>query len=330
MATDAGATITAPASTELKRVPLGEIRPSQVALRGVNKQNAAYQEIVDSVRQRGVLIPVLLRQLEDPETGKSFYGLVDGLQRFTASQDAGIPDIPAQIVSNMSDADVLENQLVTNAIRVETKPGEFTKQLVRIFQANPLLTLDEMSKKLNRSPGWIQDRLGLAKLDDKMLALVDEGKIPLSNAYVLAKMPDEERPNFLQQAMTMTPAEFAPTANNRVKELREAARQGRKPAESTFVAVSHFQKMPVIQQERAGHEVARALIPTLGPNPDAVQVWDLALDWVLHQDPQSVAAAKAKYEAKQKELADAREKRKAEREAAKSAEATATTAAVTA
>jgi len=327
-----GDDVLAPASAVPMVVEIAKIRPSKVALRGVNKQDPQYQELVDSIRKRGVLLPVLLRKLTDRETGETFYGLVDGLQRFTASQDCGRTEINANVVESMSDAEVLENQLVTNAIRVETKPGEFTKQLVRIFQADPLLTLADMSDKLNRSPGWIQDRLGLAKLNDKVLKLIDDEKIPLSNAYALAKMSDEDMNSdeWIQNAMSMTPAEFAPSATTRAKEVKDAKRQGRKPGESSFTAVVHFQKMPDVQTEIAGRDVAKVLIPTLGPNPDPVEVWALALSWVLHQDPASIQAAKEKYEAKQLALKAEREKRAKERQEAKDKASTEAAVAATA
>lgn len=331
MSGETGVDLLPPASATPMVVEIAKIRPSKVALRGVNKQNPAYQELVDSIRKRGVLLPILLRELRDPETGETIYGLVDGLQRYTASQDCGRPTINANVISDMSDAEVLENQIVTNAIRVETKPGEFTKQLVRIFQANPLLTLADMAAKLNRSPGWIQDRLGLANLPDDVLKLVDEDKIPLSNAYALAKLPEDEISNFIQNAMTMSPAEFAPTAGNRAKEIREAKRQGRKPGETTFTPVKHFQKMPDVETEIAGRDAGRVLITeVLGVEPTQahLDIWALALSWVLRQDPKSVEAAKQKFEAKQAALKAEREKRKAEREAAKEKAATETAASI--
>lgn len=321
--------IKVPEGAEPRRIRVADIRPSSVALRGVNQQDPQFIELVDSVRTRGVLLSVLVRELKDSDTGDTYYGLIDGLQRYTASQIAGLEYINANVVTNMSDAQVLETQIVTNAIRVETRPVDFSNQLVRIFNGDPTMSLADMAAKLNRSISWVSDRLGLAKLTGDIAELVNNGRIPLANAYVLAKMPEEHRETFVQQAMSMSATEFAPTANARIKELKAAKREGRDPNADTFVAVVHFQKMPDVQAEAAQLKAFEAYEDELA-NAKPAQVWALALQWVLHQDPKSIEAARAKHDQKKKELADAKEKRAAERKAAKDKLAAETAAAVTA
>jgi ParB family transcriptional regulator, chromosome partitioning protein len=100
-------------ATKLAHIPISKIRENPVALRSVNRTTEEYTGLVDSIRRSGVLNPVLVREVQDPDTKDIVYGLIDGLHRFTASQDAGQDTIPAQITS-MEDAAVLEAQILAN------------------------------------------------------------------------------------------------------------------------------------------------------------------------------------------------------------------------
>jgi ParB/RepB/Spo0J family partition protein len=311
---------------KLKTIEIAKIRENPVALRSVNKQDEQYLGLVDSIRSRGVLNPILVREVKDAETGEVYFGLVDGLQRFTASQDAGRTEIPAQVIA-LTDAEVLEAQIITNVHRVETKPVEYSKQLMRILAGNPTMTLAELAGKLNKSPAWIGDRLALVKLSDTIQPLVDDGKINLSNAYALAKLPPDEQANFVDRAMTMPPQEFVPTVNVRVKEIRDAKRQGRDASPSEFQPVPHLQKLAEIKGEYENPTVGPVLVAESGAKT-AEEGFRLGVAWALHMDPRSVEAQKQK-DAERRAAAEAEKaKRKAERDAKKAQEAASVAASV--
>ncbi len=119
------------AETKLAHIKVATIRENPNALREVNRGTEKYLELVDSVRKRGVMNPILVRECKDPKTGEDFFGLIDGLHRFSAARDAGSETIPANITS-MQDADTMLAQIMANVHRIETQPGEYSKQLVRI------------------------------------------------------------------------------------------------------------------------------------------------------------------------------------------------------
>jgi ParB/RepB/Spo0J family partition protein len=298
-----------PKST-LKNIKLSDIRENPVALRSVDRKNPDYQQLVDSVRTHGVLESILVRELKDAETGETYYGLINGLQRFSASQDAGKETVPAKVVS-LSDAEVLEAQIITNVHRVETKPVEYSKQLIRILSGNPTMTISNLAAKLAKSPSWVSERLGLVKLEESVAKLVDDNKINLSNAYALAKLPPEEQANFIDRAMTLTPQEFVPTVNNRVKEIREAKRQGRDTTKLEFTPVAHAQKLSALKAELESPSVGPALVERVGVTT-AEEGFALGVAWSLHMDPLSIEQAKADDEARKAKEADAKAKRKQE------------------
>lgn len=305
--------------SELQNIKIELIRANTVALRPVDKESEKFKELVADIGQKGILNAISVRQKEDPETKETYYELVDGLQRYSAACEAALATVPAQIL-DLDDLGVLEAQLSANVHKIETKPVEYSKQILRIFAANPTLTMAELGKRLNKSPGWIKERLNLLKLSEGVAKLVDTDKIVLSNAYALAKLPMEEQANFADRAQTMSPAEFVPIANKRVKELRDAAREGRKAGAAEFVATPYLQKLAILKAEREKPTITPQLIKKAGIT-DPFKAAVLVLDWVLHMDEDSVVQAKAKDEERKKLQAETRKKRALEREEQKAKKA---------
>ncbi len=315
-------------TSSLKVVPIGQVRENPIALRAVNKQDEAYTGLVESIRLVGVMNPITVREMRDAETGQKYYSLIDGLHRYNAAQDAGLEEIPAHILT-LDEVQVLEAQLMANIHKVETRPVEYSKQLNRILGHNPTMTQTELAVKLGKSPTWIGQRLGLLKLDGKVAKLVEEGSITLNNAYVLAKLPPDEQGPFVERAMTMPPAEFTPTVNARVKEIRDAKRQGREAAPTEFVPVPHLRKMVEIRGELEQVTVGPDLIKQQGLRTPS-DIWKAAIAWTLHMDPDSITLAKAKDEARKSQEAADKQARADERAQRKAAAASAAQASVTA
>ena len=312
-------------------IPLSEIRPNPVALREVDRQSEKYLGLVDSIKAKGILNSVSVKNSTDDD-GNAVYALIDGLHRYTAALDAGLSVIPAQVLS-MDDAETLEAQVMANIHKIETKPVQYSHQLMRIMAYNPTMTISDLAVKLTMSQGWVSERLGLLKLDEKIAELVDNGEINLSNAYALAKLPKEEQGNYVQQAMSDSPQEFVASCNTRAKEIRDAKRQGRDAGPSEFVPVAHLQKLGDIKDEATNAQVRDTVLKQLKAK-SAADGWNACLQWVQHLDPSSIEAAKAKAEARKAELDEAKNKRKVERteraqkdQEARSAEAAADVAA---
>jgi ParB family chromosome partitioning protein len=303
----------------LKFIPIAEIRENPIALRAVNKQDEGFTGLVESIKKEGIITPISVREIKDPETGQKYYSLIDGLHRYNAAIEAGLDQMPCY-VKDADDAKVLELQLMANIHKVETRPVEYSKQLVRIFGNNPLMTQAELSVKLGTSPTWIAQRLGLVKLTKSVADLVDDSTIPLSNAYVLAKLPPEEQANFVERAMTMGAAQFTPNVNARIKELRDAKRQGRDAAPVEFQPVPHVRKLGELKSELDQPESLLTLVREQNLKSPA-EIVKATLAWVLSLDAVSVQIARDKDAARERESNDAKLARKAEREAKKAAAA---------
>jgi ParB/RepB/Spo0J family partition protein len=311
--------------TELKHVNLDLIHEPDEALRKVDKTKEEYVGLVESIRIQGVMNPITVREIQDPDTKDTIYGLVDGLQRFSASKDAGKETIPCHVIS-CEDGELIEAQIMANVHKIETKPVEYSRALLKILQNNPLMSRTELANKLAKTGAWISDRLGLLKLTEAIGKLVDEEKINLSNAYALAKLPQEEQPDFIDRAMTMTPQQFTPTVNARAKEIRDAKRKGKDAAPEEFQAVPLLRTRKELVEELENPQIGPALCGEFKPK-SADAAFALGVAWALTMDPRSQEFQKARDEERRAELKRKKEqsslerkKKRAEEAAAKAAE----------
>lgn len=308
-------------SKSIGTIKISDVRENPVALRTVDRESEAFIGLRDSIADKGILNPVNVRTREETVEGKiiKYYELIDGLHRYTAALDVGLEVLDVKFLE-LDDVAALEAQIMANVHKIDTKPVEYTKQMTRIFTSNPIMTVADMAGKLCKSPSWVSQRLGLLKLVDVVAELVDDGKITISNAIVLSKLPHVEQVNFVDGAMSESAEEFAPKVLARAKELRDAERQGRVPGEIVFAPVARQQKLGVLREELDNPSIGPALIAQ-NKVKDAVSGFALGVAWACNLDPASVEVQRAKAEEKAKTLAEAKKKRAADRAKKKAEEA---------
>lgn len=307
------------APTRLAHIPCKDIRENLVMLRPVDRENPEFIMLQDSVKKNGVITPISVREIPDPgDQSKTLYGLVDGLQRWTSAKDAGHETIPAHVIT-VADGDVLEAQILANIHKVETRPVEYSKALKTYLGSNFTMTLRELANRLSQSESWVSQRLSLTNLGDDVAELVNEGKIGLANAYSMTQLPKDVQSQHIERAMTENSQVFAPSMKKLAQEIRTAKRQGR-DVEHKFSPQIRLQKVSEITDEQKNPVLVKSLLMNSNIT-DPLEAAKLALAWVLHIDPVSIAADQAKWDARQAEQEVNKEKRKAERQAKKQAEA---------
>lgn len=286
----------------LMTVPIEKIREPKEALRGVKIDTEEFRALVDSIKEDGVINPISVRPVPDED---GMYEVIDGLQRFSASKEAGLEEMNVHVM----EADELKTfrlQIIGNIHKIETKPVEYSRQLQRIIAIDPLLTQTQLADQLKKSTAWITQRLGLLKLHDELAKSVDNGDINLSNAYSLAKLPPEEQLNWAEDAMTEPPDVFNVKVLDRKKELDKARREGREPGEAQFQAKARFQKMAEVEAEIEDGVVGPALLKQMGIT-DPYEAFKTGLLWCIRLDPNSKAEAQQKWEDKRKADKERRE-----------------------
>ena len=158
------------------------------------------------------------------------------------------------------------------------------------------------------------------------------GRIEMNVMEMPARAPSNAARGVMRRMYgpsTAPSSTITPTINARVKEVRDAKRQGRDPNAGEFVPVEHLRKLAEIKGELAHPEVGPVLIKEQGLRKPE-EIWKAAIAWVLQVDPASVEVAKAKHDARKKEEADNKEARKRERAEIKAAIAAKAQAAETA
>lgn len=307
---------------DLRHIPVASILENVHSLRGVKKDTEEYQNLVASVKKRGILNPIVVKELKDPDDpDKVNYGLIDGLQRFNAALDAGLKEVPAH-VKDMTRAQIEEAQLVANLNKIETKHAEYAKHLQRILERNPTMSLKQLAQLLDCSEQWIKQRLSLLKLPENIQKLVDEGKVTLVNGHELSKLPEDEVNNFLERAMTERSDQFVPQVAERLKELREAKRQGRAPKEEEFKPHAYQRPWGEVKEEFNNPVVGKQLINKHNIK-SPVEAWNMAVAWCCQMDPDTQAQRVEKDKQKKAEAKKRAEDRKAEREKKRQDEAAA-------
>jgi ParB/RepB/Spo0J family partition protein len=311
--------------TQLKTISLDEIKENPVALRAVNKESEDFIGLVDSMRQKGFLGAIIVRERKIPETDEVYYELVDGLHRYTAAREAGLKQINVDVTS-LDDDEVLEAQIMANVHKVETRPVDYTNQLLRILTRQPLMTEAQLAAKLAKSPTWISQRLSLKKLaNSTIMELVNDGKINLSNAYSLAKLPPDEQAQYVDAAMTETPSTFIQKVTQRVKDIRSERRKGVTPRPAEFTPIPHMRKMQQLKDMLAEPEKLVAMAKAAGADSIEAGI-QFVIEWVLHMDFESVESAREKWNEQQK-MKEAQKKAKAAERAEAKAKAAAQAAA---
>ena len=165
----------------LRDLPVGSVYPNPLQPRRVFDEETL-AGLVDSVRELGVLQPVLVRATDDG------YELIAGERRWRAAKRAGLPTIPA-VVRTVDDVSSLEQALVENLHRQDLNALEEAaayQQLIDDFG----LTQDDVAKRVGKSRSAVANHLRLFQLTPAVQKLVGEGLLSAGHAKALLAHPD--------------------------------------------------------------------------------------------------------------------------------------------
>ena len=163
-------------------LPITQVRPNARQPRQVFEEEAL-AELVHSIREVGLLQPVVVRK-----TGDDAYELIMGERRWRASQEAGRDTIPA-IVRETGDDDMLRDALLENLHRSQLNPLEEAAaygQLLEDFEC----THEELAKRIGRSRPQISNTLRLLKLSPAVQRRVAAGVLSAGHARALLSVDD--------------------------------------------------------------------------------------------------------------------------------------------
>lgn len=166
-------------------LPVGSIRPNARQPRTAFDEEAM-AELVDSVREIGVLQPIVVRPV--PSDDGTEYELIMGERRWRATQQAGLATVPA-IIRETDDADLLRDALLENLHRSQLNPLEEAaayRQLLDDFGC----THDELATRISRSRPQISNTLRLLRLPPLVQRRLAAGVLSAGHARALLGLAD--------------------------------------------------------------------------------------------------------------------------------------------
>ena len=146
----------------------------------------ALQELIDSIRQHGIIQPLIVRQM-----GARFE-LIAGERRWRAAQEIGLAQVPV-IIRSASDMEVLELSLIENLQRADLNPIEEAQGYARL--ANEFaMRQEDIALKVGRSRAAVANAMRLLDLHPQVQVWLAQDLLSVGHAKVLLalKVPEEQ------------------------------------------------------------------------------------------------------------------------------------------
>lgn len=258
---------------------LSEIEPNRDQPRKIFSEEAL-NELADSIREHGVLQPLLVR----PLPGGS-YQLVAGERRWRASRMAGLQEVPV-VIREMDEEQAMEIALIENLQREDLNAIEEAtgyKQLMERYG----MTQEQVAKRVGKSRPAIANALRLLNLPQKVMDMVGEGEVSPGHARALLAFDDQDRIVEIAQKVKTgkySVRDIERMAKNQDEKKKKAAKAPEEPAwggKSAFLT-----EMEIAMSMEMGRKVR--IIPNGEGGTLQIQFWD-------EEDLKSLAEKFAKY-----------------------------------
>jgi ParB family transcriptional regulator, chromosome partitioning protein len=259
------------------RINLASIAPSALQPRK-DFGREALQELIDSIRQHGIIQPLIVRQV-----GARFE-LIAGERRWRAAQEIGLTEVPA-IIRSASNLEVLELSLIENLQRADLNPIEEAQGYARL--ANEFgMRQEDIALKVGRSRATVANALRLLDLHPQVQVWLAQDLISVGHAKVVLalKAPEEQllaaetvlRRNATVRATERLVARLLGVGRSRRKSRRAGSEPGIVPTAvedlqsrlqehlATHVTIHHGEKRGRIEIEYYGNDDLQRIVTALG------------------------------------------------------------------
>lgn len=156
-----------------------------------NFDEDALQELAESIKQFGLLQPILVQDRKD------HYEIIAGERRWRASKLAGLKEVPV-IIRNYTEQEIVEISLIENIQREDLNPIEEAQAYKRLLTEFNLKQ-DEVAERVSKSRAAVTNSIRLLKLADKVQNMVVEEMITTGHARALLAVEDPEEQYSLAQ-----------------------------------------------------------------------------------------------------------------------------------
>ena len=164
-------------------VKIAKVEPNRDQPRK-NFDEDALQELADSIKQFGLLQPILVQDR------KEYYEIIAGERRWRAAKLAGLREIPV-IVRNYTDQEIVEISLIENIQREDLNPIEEALAYRRLLEEFHLKQ-DEVAERVSKSRTTVTNSMRLLKLCDNVQQMIIDDMLSTGHARALIPIEDEE------------------------------------------------------------------------------------------------------------------------------------------
>jgi len=149
-----------------------------------NFDEDALQELADSIKQFGLLQPILVQDR------KEYYEIIAGERRWRAAKLAGLKEVPV-IIRNYTEQEIVEISLIENIQREDLNPIEEAQAYKRLLTEFNLKQ-DEVAERVSKSRAAVTNSIRLLKLSDEVQQMVIDEMITTGHARALLAIEDPE------------------------------------------------------------------------------------------------------------------------------------------
>ncbi len=168
-----------------RMIPIDKVRPNPDQPR---KTIGDVRELSDSIREKGVLEPLLVRYVPREDT----YYIISGERRYHASRAAGLNELPC-IEKIADDAETLELALIENLQRKDLTPFEEADGLSRLAEHFDY-THDDIARKIGKARSSVTETLSIRVIPDTIReACIEKGIVTKSLLLQVARQPNEKK-----------------------------------------------------------------------------------------------------------------------------------------
>lgn len=168
--------------TEIK-LKINEVEPNRNQPRQKFDEEAL-QELAESIRQFGVLQPLIVQKRKD------YYEIIAGERRWRAAKLAGLKEVPV-VIRDMSEQEIMEISLIENIQRENLNPIEEAAAYKKLLEEFGLKQ-EEVAERVAKSRTAVTNSMRLLKLDERVQQMVIDGMLTTGHARALLAIEDPE------------------------------------------------------------------------------------------------------------------------------------------
>ena len=200
-----------------------------------NFEEDALLELADSIKQFGVLQPLIVRKRND------YYEIIAGERRWRAAKIAGIKEVPV-IIKDYNEQEVVEIALIENIQRENLNPIEEAMAFKKLLEEYHLKQ-DEVAERVSKSRTAVTNSMRLLKLNEKVQQMIIDDMISTGHARALLAIDDLEQQYILANKIFDEKLSVRET-EKLIKELKNPKKaKEKKKVENSFIYTDLEDKM---------------------------------------------------------------------------------------